>query len=552
MLFLILKRLFLQAIMIRLVQLIIALLLGGYSVLNHGSSGNRNDNDRLRIAEEMKASMVNELLKPWYPQSADHEYGGFLSAFTYDFKPTGNQDKMIVTQARHVWSNSKAAEIFPRIDYYKADARNGYEFLKNKMWDHNYGGFYTLVDRQGNVKQSGVAAKDAYGNSFGLYALAAYYQASGDTGALQLAKQAFGWLEKHSHDPLNKGYFQHLQRDGTPIKRGPDIATGSDLGYKDQNSSIHLLESLTELYTVWPDSLVRVRLDEMRILVRDIITTPKGNLILFFKPDWTPVSFRDSADAVIIRYKNLDHVSFGHDIETAYLLQEAAHALGYDNETATVKTSKKMLDHALANGWDNNAGGFYDEGYYFKNKPGITIIADTKNWWAQAEGLNTLLLMAEQYPNDAHRYFDKFKMQWNYIKTYLIDHEHGDWYQGGIDKEPNQKTALKGHIWKGTYHNLRSLMNCIQHLDPDTVAPSVPSDTKLERKNDALLIKWKASTDNKHVLGYNIYINKLRAGFTPLTYFSFDKVQQLKTGSIVIEAVDVQGNASAPNRAVSF
>ncbi len=99
-------------------------------------------------------------------------------------------------------------------------------------------------------------------------------------------------------------------------------------GYKDQNSSIHLLEALTELYAVWPDPLVRERLDEMLRLIRDVITTPKGNLVLFLQPDWTPVSFRDSSEAVVLKHRYVDHVSFGHDVETAYLMLEASHALG--------------------------------------------------------------------------------------------------------------------------------------------------------------------------------------------------------------------------------
>lgn len=56
-------------------------------------------------------------------------------------------------------------------------------------------------------------------------------------------------------------------------------------------------------------------------------------------------------------------------------------------------------------------------------------------------------------------------MQWDYIKIYLIDHEHGDWYAGGIDKEPGQKLAMKAQIWKCNYHNSRSLMNCLKRLD---------------------------------------------------------------------------------------
>lgn len=516
------------------------------------SSGQNSKAARLQIAAEMKESMVNKLLKQWYPLSIDTADGGFLSSLSYDFKPVGNQDKMIVTQARHVWSNSKAAEMFPPTGYYKSGAKHGFEFLRDVMWDKTYGGFYTYTDKQGNVKKSNFAAKEAYGNSFAIYALAAYYQATGDTGALNLAKEEFHWLEKHSHDPVYKGYFQHMQRDGTPIARPADIASRAELGYKDQNTSIHLLESFTELYSVWPNSLLRERLQEMLLLVRDKITTKRGNLILFFKPDWTPVSFADSSHEIILKNKGLDHVSFGHDVETAYLMLEASHALGIENDTLTANITKKMVDHALANGWDDKVGGFYDEGYYFKDKPGITIIADTKNWWAQAEGLNSLLLMSDLYPNDPHRYFEKFKLLWNYVQTYLIDQEHGDWYPGGIDKEPQMKTALKGQIWKGTYHNLRSMMNCVQRLDPDTKAPSVPASLTVQSKNNAWQLSWKASADDRNMLGYNIYINSRRIGFTPLTYFSLKDFSKLKGGKVSLKAIDLQGNESPLSKAVSL
>jgi cellobiose epimerase len=419
-------------------------------------------NERWRMAAEMDKSIRTELLNKWYPRSVDSLYGGFLSTFTYDFQPTGSQDKMIVTQARHVWSNAIASGLYPDVAYYKQCAAHGFAFLQNVMWDKINGGFYTLVDRKGNVKDS--TGKMTYGNAFGIYASAAWFRASGDTHALRLAKKCFWWLEKNCHDPIYKGYYQNLLPDGTPIKRTAATPSTSSVGYKDQNTSIHLLEAFTELYAAWPDPLLRERLQEMLWLIRDVITTKKGNLVLFLQPDWTPVSFKDSPEAVILQHRNLDHVSFGHDVETAYLMLEASHVLGLKNDTATMTVAKRMVDHALRNGWDNKAGGFYDEGYYFNNKKDITIIKDNKNWWSHAEGLNTLLLMADHFPDDPMRYFAKFKVMWQYIQTYMIDHEHGDWYEDGLDTRPERKTALKGHIWKGTYHNLRALSNCVQHL----------------------------------------------------------------------------------------
>ena len=504
-------------------------------------------NEHLKIAGEMLKSKKRELLDPWYPKAVDKEYGGFLSNFTFDFKPADPQDKMIVTQSRHVWTNSKASIVYPAVDHYKTSAKHGFDFLKNVMWDKTYGGFYTLVDRQGNVKEGGYAPKEAYGNSFGLYALAAYYQATGDTSALNLAKKEFMWLEQHSHDPVHKGYFQHMQRDGTPEKRDPKEPTTSVRGYKDQNTSIHLLESFTELYSVWSDDLLRERLTEMLYLVRDKITTPQGYLVLFFQPDWTPVSFRNTSKENILKHRNVDHVSFGHDVETAFLMLEASHVLGIKNDETTMKVAKRMVDHALKNGWDNTVGGFYDEGYYFKDKKGITIIKDTKNWWAQAEGLNTLLLMSEHFPNDGMKYFDKFKTLWNYTQTYLIDHQYGDWYQGGLDKDPQQQKGLKGHIWKATYHQYRALENCVQRLMPDSLAPSAPINVRLRTVPNGKILTWGSSYDNKNLLGYNIYQNEKRIGFTPLTRFSVEKEEQY-----AVRSVDLQGNESVSVESVVY
>jgi cellobiose epimerase len=147
---------------------------------------------------------------------------------------------------------------------------------------------------------------------------------------------------------------------------------------------------------------------------------------------------------------------------------EASEALGNHNDPRTLAVGKKMVDHALRNGWDDTLGGFYDEGYYFKKKSGITIINKGKNWWAQAEGLNTLLMLSDLYPDDTMQYYRHFTTLWQYVQTYLIDHTYGDWYEEGLDNEPQRKTALKAHIWKGTYHNFRALSNCIKRIEKNS------------------------------------------------------------------------------------
>ena len=418
-----------------------------------------------KIFNELSEALNKGILEVWYPRTIDSISGGFLSDFDYKWEMKGPQNKMIVTQSRHVWTCSTVAEFYPEKNaHYLKIARHGVQFLKDKMWDSKLGGFFTLVDQEGNVLKSGKSdriLKEAYGNAFGIYGLSAYARVSGDTAALALAKKAFLWLDRHSYDPEFGGYFQFLEEDGTPIKAG-----FNGVPPKDQNSSIHLLEAFTELYCVWPDPLVKERLLMMLGLIRDRITNPKGYLQLYLNQDMSPVSYRDSAEEV--RKKNWirDHISFGHDVETAFLMLEASEIAGLGNDILALWKGKKMVDHSIENGWDKEVGGFYDGGYYFKNQDTVTIIKDTKNWWAQAEGMNSLLLMAGLFPDDPHNYKSLFRKEWEYIDKYLIDHEHGDWYPNGIDKAPQEKLAMKSQIWKCNYHTSRSLMNCLKLLKP--------------------------------------------------------------------------------------
>jgi len=405
--------------------------------------------------------VLDDEFRLWYPLSVDSVCGGFYSDINYRWELDGRQNKMIVTQARHVWSTSNAVMFYRESRNLRTVAAHGVQFLRNIMWDHTYGGFYDLVDRHGEpVRENGQLVKKAYGNAFALYGLSTYYRATGDTTALRLAQETFHWLENHSHDPVHGGYYQFISREGTPFMSGYGRTPP-----KDQNSTIHLLESLTELYRAWPDSTVRKRLRELLHIIRDTITTDKGYMVLFFDRNWTPVSYRDSSNDIREKNQDLDHVSFGHDVETAYLMLEASEALGMANDTTTLKAAKKMVDHALQNGWDAERGGLYDRGYYYGKDSRAIVIRKTKEWWSQAEALNSFLIMSELFPNDEMAYYDKFRMQWKYCLRYLIDNKHGGWYWGGVDIVPSNRFSPKGSIWKGNYHTSRALINCLRRME---------------------------------------------------------------------------------------
>ncbi len=407
----------------------------------------------------LKAALQKHSVAPWYPASIDTAYGGYLSDFNAHWNPEGDQNKMIVSQARHIWVCSKLAHYYVDDDRYLIWAHHGFEFLSQHMWDSLSGGFYQTVDRMGMPLAD--TMKTDYGNAFAIYGLAAYYKASNNKLALALAQQTFNWLEQHSYDSTHGGYFQFLTPQGTAQVEGYQGTPP-----KDQNSSIHLLEAYTELYQVWPDSLLKTRLEELLVLIRDTITTDKGTMNLFFESDWTPFLYSDLNVAEEDHF-NLDHVSFGHDIETAYLLLEAAELLGGSHYQSTLPKAKLMVDHSLQFGWDESIGGVFDGAYYLHNSDTPKIVKQGKVWWSQAESLNSLSLFGILYPEDQMEYTSKSVQQWDYIQNNLIDHEYHGWYWGGLDMEPHHVDGPKGQVWKVNYHTVRSLLNVIKRLEVD-------------------------------------------------------------------------------------
>jgi mannobiose 2-epimerase len=430
-----------------------------YAALNSCSTPVKENPDQHFITA-FDCSFQQHILGVWYPRVIDTVYGGYLSNFLHNWTVDSSQPKMLVSQSRHVWTTSQAA-MFYNDSAYSRYAEQGVSFLINHMWDKTHGGFFNLRTREGGYPDFGYKnQKMAYGNAFAIYGLVSYYKLTGDTVALDFAKKTFQWLEKHSYDKKFGGYIDPMEQDGTWTALKEQEPGGV---LKDYNSTIHLLEAFTELYKAWPHDLLKTRLQGMLTLVRDTFVSPEGYLRLYYTTDWKHVTNRDSGSEVIHRKKGIDHISFGHDVETAFLMLEASHALEIEHDTTTLRIAKQMVDHSLANGFDNKYGGFFGEGYYIPGKDSITILEKSAQWWVQAEGLNALLLMSKIFPEET-KYKEAFEKTWNYIDIYLIDKENGEWYIAGLNYDSRAKNAPKASIWKVNYHNGRALMNCIQML----------------------------------------------------------------------------------------
>lgn len=401
-----------------------------------------------RLAAEAETNLQTQVLAQWFPRSLDPS-GGFYQNYSEDWTRGSENDKAVVYQARLTWVAAQAARHYPAsAAAYQADARHGLAFLAEKMWDKQEGGFYWGLDSQGVPVRGG--EKHAYGISFALYAACGEYQATKDAKALDLAKRAYQWLEAHAYDHKNGGYYEALTRAGKPILSatadGSNDEIGTRYGFKTMNTHIHLLESLSALYALWPDAGLRSRLEELFALVRDKIAVESvGCLNYQFTPEWQPLP---------------DHDSFGHDVETAYLLTEASAVLGRPDDARTWRLARRIVDHALAFGWDTTNGGFYDSGSVFGGTPYTT----DKIWWVQAEGLNALLLMHGRYGKTDPRYWAAFNRQWDFIQAHQIDHTHGGWYATVAQDGTAAPGKAKSDGWTEAYHQGRALLNVSAEL----------------------------------------------------------------------------------------
>jgi len=440
-----------------------------YVVLSSScTSEDKTSSDPSGLASELEESLFSYIIDPWYPRNIDTLYGGYISAFDHDWTLSVNsQVKALVQQARHVWTTSYIYEAYPERKEFLKYSDHGFSFLKDALWDQEFGGFHAYCNQDGTARSESINEKRIYGQAFAIYGLSQYYRMSHHMEALELAKESFIWMEDHAHDHEHGGYFEFLNRDGSPILSidSNETALGDSpgVGLKDYNSSIHLMEALTELYRVWPDSLVQVRLEEMFFLIRDTFVHPDGYLQLYFYPDWTLVPEEVMEKRSPEDHWYTQHITYGHDVETAFLLLETAHVLGWEDDEKTHIIAKRLVDHSLESGWDPDQGGFFDAGKEINGE--IEIINRQKSWWGLVEGMNALLLMHTLYPDDPNGYLDKFLKSWEHIDTYLIDKEYGGWYNAALDTSPQSKEQGKSHIWKTTYHNARGMVNCMHLLE---------------------------------------------------------------------------------------
>jgi cellobiose epimerase len=386
-------------------------------------------------AKEFQDVLQQNILKFWVNHAIDRQYGGVIGWLDRKGNPIEPGTKSLVQQSRIVWSFSAAYRMFPE-PAYREVATHTLKFMREKMWDTEQGGFYWLVDHDGNVRSG---KKHLYGQSFAIYGLAEYARAFDDSPAREEALRLFRLIDRKAHDNENGGYHEGFNKEWLFLS-ADDTLGGR--GRKSMNAHIHLLESLTTLYKVTGDAQVRARVAELlRICAEKIVDSDQGFARLYFTDDWKP--------------SGPDTSSYGHDIELSWLMAESAEALDEPIPENVLRASRALVEHTLRAGFDHQHGGVYDEG------PAVGLPESKRMiWWVQAEALVGLLNAYQLFQDP--EYWKAFNLQAQYTLEHLVDREYGEWYN---TIEPDGKiSGEKASEWKAPYHAARACMEVVRRL----------------------------------------------------------------------------------------
>ncbi|WP_339881293.1 AGE family epimerase/isomerase [Polaribacter vadi] len=385
-------------------------------------------NEYKKLKKELNVELKN-ILSYWIDNTIDKEFGGFLGKRDHYNKVVEKASKGVILNTRILWSFSAATNHL-KTDTYKDVCDRSFKYLKDFFNDKINKGVYWEVDYLGNPINK---RKQVYAQSFTIYALSEYYLFSKNEEAKTWAIELFNQLEKYAKDSVNEGYFEAFNEDWSPIE-DMRLSDKDMNASKTMNTHLHVLEAYTSLLKIYDNNELKASLKMLVKVFLEKFLNTKNHYELFFDDDWNLLS---------------NSVSYGHDIEAAWLVIDAAKLID-DSELLQLseEVAVKVADTFLLEAIDK-------EGAVINEKNLTTNHIDTdRHWWPQVEALVGL-----KYANDLksdEKYISSSLKIWDFTKNNLIDHKNGEWFFRVDEKGNVYKSEDKVSMWKAPYHTSRA------------------------------------------------------------------------------------------------
>ncbi|MBB3188720.1 AGE family epimerase/isomerase [Microbacter margulisiae] len=391
--------------------------------------------------EAFKTDLTKELkdniIPYWMTKAKDLHHGGFIGQIDGNETPYPDAPKGAILHARILWTFSAAYSLLQDPKYLEI-ANETQAYFLNHFMDHSFDGVYWLIDSNGHPLDT---KKQMYAQGFAMYGLSEHARVTRNQQSLDEAIKLYHLIEEKSFDRQRNGYFEAFTQDWKDI---PDMRLSlKDANEKKtMNTHLHILEAYTNLFRVWTSDVLKTSLDNLINLFLDYFIDPEtGHLNLFFDEKWN---------------KKEGVISYGHEIETSWLLHEAAIVLGDKALQTKVEKALPKIIKAAREGIQPDGSLLYE----LNTQTGE--IDSERHWWVQAENVVGLwkaykLFGMEQYKEEA-------LACWNYIQQHTIDHEHGEWVWSTFADGSVNRAGDKAGFWKCPYHNSRMCIEIIQDM----------------------------------------------------------------------------------------
>lgn len=385
-----------------------------------------------QFTKEIRAELTDHIIPFWHGLREDQN-GGFIGQVDVDLTRHPEAVKGCILNSRILWffSETYMALKDPML---LSDADHAYA-MQLRMTDEQNGGVYWALNADGAVADG---TKHTYNQAFAIYALSAYYRATGKQEALRRAEALFDVIETHCCDA--GGYLEAFTADWRP-ESNEKLSENGVMAGRTMNTLLHVLEGYTGLYEASRSPRVRERLYFIFDIFKNHVYNPeKRRQEVFFDHEYHTL---------------IDLHSFGHDIETSWLADHTLDVLGDERLTAEIRPMlQAMAEHTLQ-------AAFTDHGFANESERGVM---DTKRvWWVQAEALLGFLNAWQRTGEE--RYRQAALTQWRYIRDVLVDHRDGSEWYWYIREDGTPGDLPIVEPWKCPYHNGRMALEVLRR-DP--------------------------------------------------------------------------------------
>jgi mannobiose 2-epimerase len=388
-----------------------------------------------KLKSEVREELVTNILPFWSGKMIDAVNGGFFGRIDGSGHIHSDADKGCVLNARILWTFSSAYRVLGNPDYLKT-AERAKDYLLEYFFDKQSGGVCWLLDCEGKMKDG---KKQIYAQAFAIYSLSEYYRITGDQICLDKAIELFTLIEKYSFDKRRGGYFEAFSREWETIDDLRLSARDAN-EKKTMNTHLHVLEAYTNLYRIWKDEFLRKQLHNLiENFTTKIVNRKTNNLNMFFDEDWKDKSYV---------------VSYGHNIESSWLIFEASTVLGDNSITEKIKSVCIKIVEASKQGIRPDGSMVYEKTFLDGH------IDTERHWWVQSEAVVGFLNAF--FMTGTTEYLNISLASWKFISENLIDASNGEWYWSvNNNMQPNLKEDKAG-FWKCPYHNSRMCLEIIE------------------------------------------------------------------------------------------